>query len=190
MAQIFPPTLNRATSFPAALNGAPDPSGICSKCAISMKSGTPFSGGICSVSLDTRYLDRDFHIIFPLAGVNMSASTLRSGIIPSVRFVHDEPHVARLAVGRQAEAREGFLSGFVSDPDLQHLTRLFGCSDCPSQLLSHADVALDHLNRGHALALRGVPKVVLNARAGVLPQCDADRSDRMAQTERSLVGEE
>src|SRR5271154_4513766 len=190
MAQIFPPTLNSATSFPAALNGAPDPSGICSKCAISMKSGTPFSGGICSVSLDTRYLDRDFHIVFPLAGVNMSASTLRGRIVPSVRFVHDETHVARLAVGWQAEAREGFLSRIVSNPDLQHLTRLFGCGDRPPQLLGHADVALDHLNRGHALALRGVPEVVLNAGASMLPEGDADRSDRVAQTERSLVGEE
>src|SRR5271163_1568208 len=190
MAQIFPPTLNSATSFPAALNSAPEPSGICSRRAISMKSDTPFSGDICSVSLDTRYLDRGFHIILPFTCVDVSASTLSSGIVPSVRFVHDEAHVARLAVGRQAEAREGFLSGFVSDPDLQHLTRLFGCGDRPAQLFGHADVALDHLNRRHALALRGVPEVVLNAGASVLPEGDADRSDRVAQTERSLVGEE
>ena len=50
--------------------------------------------------------------------------------------------------------------------------------------------ALDHLDRRHALALRGVPEVVLDAGAGVLPQRDADRGDRVGQTERRLVGEE
>ena len=74
-----------------------------------MKSGTLFRGDICLLSLHTGYLDRYFRILLPLARVDMSASTLRGGIVPSVRFMHDETHVARLAVRRQAEVCEGFL---------------------------------------------------------------------------------
>src|SRR5271156_4963361 len=49
---------------------------------------------------------------------------------------------------------------------------------------------LDHLDRRHALAFRGVPKVILDTGASVLPKRDADSRDRVRQTKRSLVGEE
>ena len=94
------------------------------------------------------------------------------------------------AVRRQAEVGERFRSGFVGDADLQHLARLFGCGDRAAQLFCHTHMPLDHLNRRHTLALCGVPEVVFDTGAGVLPQGDANRGKRVGQTERRLVGEE
>ena len=51
-------------------------------------------------------------------------------------------------------------------------------------------MALDHFDRRHAHAFGGVPEVILDAGAGVLPERDADRRDRVGQTKRRLVGEE
>jgi len=42
---------------------------------------------------------------------------------------------------------------------------------------------LNHLDRGHAPALGGIPEVVFDASASVLAERDADRSDRVADYE-------
>ncbi len=62
--------------------------------------------------------DRNVQLFLPFAGVDVPAPTLRRRMKHSVCFMHHEPHVARPAVGRQAEVGEGFRCRCISDPDL------------------------------------------------------------------------
>src|SRR5271169_5731199 len=119
--------------------------------------------------------DRSKHLLLPFPGVDVSAPTLSRRVVVSICFMDQKAHVPRTAVGRQAKVGECFLGGIVSNADFEHFASLFGCRDSPAQFFSHPDVALNHLNGGHAFALCCVPEVVLDAGPGMLSERDADR---------------
>src|SRR5277367_278417 len=143
-----------------------------------------------SARLGNLNCNRDVQFLLPLARVDVSTSPLSRRMVHSIRFMHDEPHVAGSAVGRQAEIGKRFGGGRVRNADLEHLAGLCGCRDWTAQLLCHAHMPLNHLNRRHTLSLRCIPQVVFEPGARVLSESNANRGYRVAQTEGSLVGKE
>src|SRR5271155_504905 len=137
MAQILPSTLNMAISLSAMRNRDPAPGRICSKPVTSLKSaivvacrikrGTPDSTitpkvksllmcregpyqlwTAMPVLAACSHRDRSVQLFLPFAGVDVPTPALGSRMKHSVCFMHDEPHVARAAVRRQAKVGEGF----------------------------------------------------------------------------------
>src|SRR5271170_5015149 len=179
-----------AMSLSAVVKLAPVPGGMRSTGAISIKSAMIVSSSAASRFSCSGHAHYGLNLFLPLASVDVSAPTLRGRVEPSVGLMNHEAHVARATVRWQAQVGERFFGGVVGYANLEHLTGLLRSRDCAPQLFGHANMALDHFDRRHAHALRGVPEVILDTRAGVLPQRNADSRDGGAQTEGGLVGEE
>src|SRR5262245_60928012 len=177
IAQIFPSTLKSATPVSPTYTNRLRPGATCSSCATSTKSGMRDLLGSCRL------------FVFDFAGQRMPVRTDRlTRRQLSVRRIEHRARLTLLPVRRQTEVEQSFFDAVVPDPDLQELVRFLGACDLAAELPRHSDVLLHHLHRRQVFTLLRVPKIVLDARSGVLTERDREGRERPAEPEHRLVG--